>query len=103
MVDHAADCIPVPTTIFQELNGLFRALEKEEYTTDVVKGIQFFREKYLESVPWISGYEIREKKHAYDRSFLRILLEMGLVVRRECESGRLYVEMAEVEALYLNN
>jgi|GEM_PF-1823342 hypothetical protein len=103
MVDNAANCIPVPTRIFQELDRLFRAPCKEEYTGDVVKGIHFFRQKYLVKVSWISGYEIREKKHAQDRSFLRILLEMGLVVRRECESGRLYVEMAELEALRLNN
>jgi len=42
MVDHAADCIPVPTKTFQELNGFFRAPEKEEYTRDGIKGIQFF-------------------------------------------------------------
>ena len=103
MVEHAADCIPVLTKTFKELNRLFRAPEKEEYIQNGLQGIQFFRQKYLESVPWISGYIIREKKHAYDRSFLRILLEMGLVVRRECESGRLYVETAELDAPSLYN
>jgi len=68
-----------------------------------LRAYSFFREKYLESVPWISGFIIREKKHAYDRSFLRILLEMGFVVRRECESGRLYVETAELDAPSLYN
>jgi hypothetical protein len=103
MVEHATNCISVPTKIFEELDRLFRAPENEEYTQDGLKRIQFFRQKYLDSVPWTSGYIIREKKHAYDRSFLRILLELGLVVRRECESGRLYVERAEVDSPTLYN
>ena len=87
--------IALPLVVRGEVVGVFEVVNVENH--------EFFREKYLESVPWISGFIIREKKHAYDRSFLRILLEMGFVVRRECESGRLYVETAELDAPSLYN
>jgi hypothetical protein len=98
MVEHANDCVPVPVEAFRELNRLFGAPQKEEFIHASRKGIPSLRQEYLERVPWVSGYEIREWKYAHDRSFLRVLLELGLVVRRECESGRRYVEAAEVDA-----
>jgi hypothetical protein len=98
MVEHATECFPVGTEVFQELNHLYGAPEKEEYIQASWKGVSFLRQTYLERVPWVSGYEIRERKYAFDRSFLRVLLERGFVIRRECESGRRYVEAAEVDA-----
>jgi hypothetical protein len=95
MVEHATDCFPVPADTFRELNQLFNAPEREDYIQDSRKGAQFFRDKYLERVPWFSGLAIREQKDANDRSFLRVLLELGFIVRRDCESGRRYVEEIE--------
>ncbi|MDD1712091.1 MAG: hypothetical protein LUQ69_02865, partial [Methanoregulaceae archaeon] len=97
MVEHATDCFPACTETFQELNRLFSAPEKEEFFEAGRKGVRFLRDTYLERVPWLNGYAIRER-HAQDRSFLRVLLELGLVVRRDCESGQRYVETAEVDA-----
>jgi hypothetical protein len=98
MVEHANECFPVHSKVFQELNHLFGAPEKREYIQARRKGISFLRNKYLKKVPWVYGYEIRDRRYAYDRSFLRMLLERGFVIRRECESGRRYVEAAEVDA-----
>jgi hypothetical protein len=97
MVEHASECIPVPAETFQELKHLYGAPKKEEFIRAEKEGIGFIRQQYLERVPWVSGYEIRDHELRYDRSFLRLLLKMGLVVRRDCESGRRYVEKAEVE------
>jgi hypothetical protein len=98
MVEHANECFSVGTEVFNELNHLFGAPVKDEYIQASREGISFLRQNYLEKVPWVSGYGIRDRRYAYDRSFLRMLLERGFVIRRECESGRLYVEAAGVDA-----
>jgi hypothetical protein len=98
MIEHANECFPVHSEVFQELNHLFGAPVKDEYIQASREGISFLRNKYLKKVPWVYGYEIRDRRYAYDRSFLRMLLERGFVIRRECESGRRYVEAAGVDA-----
>jgi hypothetical protein len=80
------------------------APEREAYARLKSKGIPYLVDAYLTRWYWNAPkntgpyvYNITEEKYAYDESFLRVLLEMGLVVRRECESGQRYVEPEEID------
>jgi len=101
MIRNYGTFLPVPGKVFRELVGSFGAAQGDAYAGDAVRGIAFVAGKYLERFEWSPGgshaYRVRDRKLAYDRSFLRLLLELGLVVRRDCESGMIYVEALEID------
>ncbi|MFH1125554.1 MAG: hypothetical protein V1703_00370 [Candidatus Altiarchaeota archaeon] len=103
MIENHQRCFEVKDSTFNELMK-FEAPAKDEYEKDKSEGVQHVKNKYLEKFYWNAPkntgayvYFIREEKYAYDESFLRVLLELGLVVRRECESGHRYVEAGEID------
>ncbi len=103
MVKNHDRLFEVSGTSYGELLKL-DAPEREAYAQLKSKGIPYLADNFLTRWYWNAPqntgpymYNITEEKHAYDESFLRVLLEMGLVVRRECESGQRYVEPEEID------
>lgn len=104
MIENYDRSFDVSDADFKELIK-FDAPAKEEYEAIKAKGIPYLVSSYLEKWYWNAPkntgsymYLIREEKYAYDESFLRVLLDMDLVVRRECESGHRYVESKEIDS-----
>ncbi|MBU1078528.1 MAG: YiiX family permuted papain-like enzyme [Spirochaetes bacterium] len=105
MLAHYNTCFKFSNRKFSELSGEYGAPRKNEYDILKKKGLHniistFFTKRYW-NAPKNDGqyaYFIKDhRKYSRDRSFIRILLEMGLVVRRECESGYLYIESDEID------
>lgn len=70
---------------------------------DKEKGMQFVADKYLEKRYWDRArnsyvYNIKQQEGINNRSIIRMFLEMGFVVRRDCESGEIYIGSDEVDA-----
>lgn len=92
----------LPGDLFNELKKGYEAPPPLEFENDREQGLAYLADRYLQKFSWSPGGD-----HAWlvktelqgNRSFLRLLLEMGLVVRRDCESGRIYVEPQEIDAV----
>lgn len=84
---------------YKELTGSFEAKKVPEFQEIKEKGLTYLLENYFEKYYWNPGgsyvYSFRDEKLEHNRDFLMVLLEIGLVVRRECESGMIYVEPVE--------
>ena len=90
----------LPETVFNKLVKEYSAPKNKAFETDKSKGLKHVVSKYLQKNTWSPGsyyYSIRINTYQNNRSFLRMLLELGLVVRRDCESGMIYVESKEIE------
>jgi len=92
----------LPGDLFSQLKKSYEAPPPLEFEKDREQGLVHLADRYLQKFSWSPGGD-----HAWlvkpelqgNRSFLRFLLEMGLVVRRDCESGRIYVEPQEIDAV----
>lgn len=84
---------------YKELTCSFEAKKVPEFQKIKDKGINHLLENYFEKYYWSPGgpyvYSFQDEKLEHNRDFLMILLEMGLLVRRDCESGMIYVEAME--------
>jgi hypothetical protein len=102
MMHYQDTFLPVPPNSYQHMAGNFDAGVHDAYTEDAALGMALIVEKYLEKFYWSPGgahaYRIRDRNLSRSADFLRMLLEMGLVLRRECESGMVYIEAGEVDA-----
>ncbi|MEQ8188439.1 MAG: hypothetical protein ABRQ39_10765 [Candidatus Eremiobacterota bacterium] len=65
------------------------------------KGVDYIVKTYLKKYYWSPGgsydYIFKDEKMSRNRSFLKILLELGLIVRSDCESGMIYVESENIK------
>ncbi|MBN1899406.1 MAG: hypothetical protein JW827_11565, partial [Spirochaetes bacterium] len=103
MMKHHTKCFAVSQDTFRVLTEYYRAPVRKEYEEIKKKGAGYVISKYCDRFYWNAprntgpyAYFIK-KEYARDKSFQRMLLEMGLVVRRECESGAIFIEPEEAE------
>jgi len=102
MVEKDGTVFQIPGELFNDIKKSCEAPPPIEFEQDREQGLSHVAGKYLQKFLWPSG-----EKHAWlvaqefqkNRSFIRLLLEMGLVVRRDCENGRYYVEPDEIDAV----
>ncbi len=105
MLKNHDQCFQLSADVFKELSKTHEALRKDAYEMDMdkVKGVSYVANKYLKKNFWNANkydYVFRDNKYESDRSLLRMLLELGLVVRRDCESGQGYIEPKEIDAVH---
>ena len=79
---------------YKELVKLYEA--KPDFEELRGNGIDYIVKTYLKKYYWSPGgsydYVFKDEKLSRNRSFLKILLELGLILRADCESGMIYVE-----------
>lgn len=105
MLNHDGECFEISDNAFCELSKHGTALATSEYEVVKQKGLKCVVGTYFTKLYWnapantgpYAYFVTDQRKLAHDRSFIRMLLEMGVVVRRECESGQIYVEPDEVD------
>lgn len=101
MLKNHDKCFELSALAFDKLAKELSVPKNEVFEKDKNKGIKFVAEKYLKKNSWSPSnydYIIRDKRFEHDRGLLRMLLESGLVVRRDCESGQRFIEAKEVDA-----
>jgi hypothetical protein len=101
MMHYQDTYLPMPGSTYQNLVSNYGANEQST-AEDAGRGMALIAERYLEKFFWSPGgshaYRIKDRNLSRSAAFLRLLLEMGLVVRRDCESGMIYVEAKEIDA-----
>jgi len=95
MIAHYDEVFELSSDKYEEMKNSYEAPSLHEFEEAKKAGISFVADTYLKKGQY--GYFIRDKKLEHNRSLLRMLLEMGLVVRRECESGNIYVEVDDID------
>ena len=93
----------VNTELFKKLSVSHAAPLIEEYDKAKAKGLKYIVDTYLKKGYWDTAknkgvYIIKSSKSGDARSLLRMLLEMGFVVRRDCESGERFISSEEIDS-----
>ena len=92
----------VAAALYKKLSVAHAAPLNEKFDKIKTREMQYIADTYLQKKYWDASknnyvYLIKNTNTDDARSLLRMFLEMGFVVRRDCESGEIYIAPGEID------